>query len=294
MVTLPARNAGGRDRTDVVAEPGRQQVADDQRHPEGQQRLVEVALPARGWPRRPAPPRRPPPPPPRPARRAGTRQGSPGRRRRTGRPGRPRPGTARPWARLSTSMIPKTSDSPTAMVNSSTPKATPSTIVMRLSDSQAGTGQEPVSGCTIVLTILPLLLGGAQVVDLVGAVAVGEAPGPAGAVDLLDALEALDDGVTGRPFGQRLVEHGGGVVGLHRVHRRAVAVLGAVVGHELVVGRVVELVGVVQRALDADGRGALGLEDAALGDEAAAVQGILEASPNCWYCLTKATASAPA
>ena len=60
-----------------------------------------------------------------------------------------------PWARLSTSMIPNTSDSPTAMVNSSTPKATPSTTVMRLSDSQAGTGQEPVSGCTMALTILP-------------------------------------------------------------------------------------------------------------------------------------------
>ena len=52
-------------------------------------------------------------------------------------------------------MIPKTSDSPTAMVNSSTPKATPSTIVTRLSPTQDGTGQGPVSGCTMVLTILP-------------------------------------------------------------------------------------------------------------------------------------------
>jgi hypothetical protein len=52
-------------------------------------------------------------------------------------------------------MIPKTSDSPTAMVNSSTPKATPSTMVMRLSPSQAGTGQEPVSGCTTAFTTLP-------------------------------------------------------------------------------------------------------------------------------------------
>jgi hypothetical protein len=41
------------------------------------------------------------------------------------------------------------------MVNSSTPNATPSTTVTRLSPSQAGTGQGPVSGCTMVLTIRP-------------------------------------------------------------------------------------------------------------------------------------------
>jgi hypothetical protein len=52
-------------------------------------------------------------------------------------------------------MIPNTSDSPTAMVNSSTPKATPSTTVTRLSPSKAGKGQRPVSGCTMVVTILP-------------------------------------------------------------------------------------------------------------------------------------------
>jgi hypothetical protein len=52
-------------------------------------------------------------------------------------------------------MIPNTSESPTAMVNSSTPKATPSTKVMRLSSSQAGTVQGPVSGRTMALTILP-------------------------------------------------------------------------------------------------------------------------------------------
>ena len=84
-----------RDRLDVVAEPGRQQVADDQGHPEGEQRLVEVAPPGqrpgqdgqpgaggrahgdRGQPGEP-----------------GTRRCRPGRRRRTGRPGRRRPGTA--------------------------------------------------------------------------------------------------------------------------------------------------------------------------------------------------------
>src|SRR5690606_30301184 len=112
-----------------------------------------------------------------------------------------------PWARLRTSMTPKTRDSPSAMTKSRTPKASPSTIVTALSvmtlavsavtDSllvgRAGSGGR--LGQLVLDDIRPLtvLLGDlAQVVRLVGAVVL-EGPRAARAVDLLDALQPLDD-----------------------------------------------------------------------------------------------------
>ena len=117
-------------------------------------------------------------------------------------------------------------------------------------------------------------LHGPQVHRLPGGLAV-EGPRPARAVlDGADAAERLRDRVAVERGGRREgpAEHRGGVVGLDRVAGRR-GVVGALVGlDEGLVGRVVELVAVVQRRPHAQRGVSLGLQHAALGEEPGAVQ----------------------
>src|SRR5699024_9903201 len=186
-------------------------------------------------------------------------------------------------------MTPKTSESPSAMTKSSTPKASPSMIVTPLSlmklAASAVTGSSwgsvGGSGCRGGQVVLDggvpgagLRGGLAQVVRRLRAVLVGAGPGAARALDLADALETGDDRLAVGPLLERLVEHGAGVVGLHRVDGGLLVVGLLVRGHALLVGLGGDLRGVVQRGEDPLGRLALRVQCAALGDEAGGVEGV--------------------
>src|SRR5919198_3490705 len=212
-----------------------------------------------------------------------------------------------PWARFSTSIIPNTSDSPAASVNSSSPYATPSTMLTRLASNQPITPTvAPLSAYRTAaarqprparrLASSPSFAERAQLADhhvgeVVAVLAylpqvplldrrpvLAERPGAPRAVDLAQLAQLVLERLRGEVLAgglDRLVQHRSRVVRRHRVARRRPAVRLRELGDELPVRRIVQAGRVVQRGLDPRGGRPLCGEHAALGEEAGGVQLVL-------------------